>query len=570
MWGPSLEAECELPCNLGKPPTPYLNEDERNVHVWMSEPVFDEETTWNQRSRAGEPQDYKIRLLAGAYCGTGCETIVPETTFYKWMRYIYYPSNINAENFYNDHGSPDAEYRLLVVQDPRKFGLPLPNSYHSLHQIRCEHGLNMREGHYILVCVVGQEYVGYQRRDRKALRTGTALAPCTLSPQLPAISHRDMTGSIGTGTGRFEFVIWVVAPALGEHPNVGEVGIFVVSKWLIFFLWVLSTRTYADFWAKLGIAGTPRSSNIDVPQNAIVLRSDLHEQFDQYEFGFEKGLTRAGAIGHRVRIFEKTSAAGNGVPWIGQAIKPTGNVLTGHAPQPRCKTPNVVIPFTRYSLEVGQLNMIYHQWCQIAGSKLMDLFPRVQYIQFLDFVGLGYLCGRVVGPNLTLLSLRIRMKAEMETRDADDLQVVEALPSATGDQSSSKGTVMPGNGHHLRPQIDSKQTTVKAEGSDQVRGKSARNLVTVDLDIIAGGLTRRYQWKLAVGMWFLFTVLGWSAWWRDWSSLQRERLKRTDNWVQSVSEAVNVLRMACHPLFLARYLTANQGQTVPVGGKNER
>jgi hypothetical protein len=42
----------------------------------------------------------------------------------------------------------------------------------------------------------------------------------------------------------------------------------------------------------LGIAGTPRSSNIDVPQNAIVLRSDLHEQFDQYEFGFEQGLVR--------------------------------------------------------------------------------------------------------------------------------------------------------------------------------------------------------------------------------------------------------------------------------------
>jgi hypothetical protein len=25
--------------------------------------------------------------------------------------------------------------------------------------------------------------------------------------------------------------------------------------------------------------------------------------------------------------------AGNGVPWNGQAIKPTGNVLTGHAPR---------------------------------------------------------------------------------------------------------------------------------------------------------------------------------------------------------------------------------------------
>ncbi|KAJ7876315.1 hypothetical protein B0H14DRAFT_3543721 [Mycena olivaceomarginata] len=161
-------------------------------------------------------------------------------------------------------------------------------------------------------------------------------------------THRDRTL---LRKGRFEFVIWAAVPALGEHPNVGEVGIFVASKWLIFFLCVLSTRTYAGFWAKLGIAGTPRSSNIDVLQNAIVLRSDLHEQFDQYEFGFEQGLTTAGGIGHRVRIFEKTSAAGiprnmicqlvdpsplqsgNGVPSNGQAIKPTGNVLTGHAPR---------------------------------------------------------------------------------------------------------------------------------------------------------------------------------------------------------------------------------------------
>ncbi|KAJ7825908.1 hypothetical protein B0H14DRAFT_2596246 [Mycena olivaceomarginata] len=183
----------------------------------MSEPVFDEETTWNQSSTAGEP--WVNRKI---------------TKFAYWL------------------------IMVLRTQDPRRFGTPLPNLYHLLHQIRCENGLKIREGR---ISATGQTLL------RK---------------------------------GRFEFVIWVVAPALGEHPNVGEIGIFVVSKWLIFFLWVLSTRsqfqfsfdqrTYADFWAKLDMAGTPRSSNIDVPQNAIALRSDLHEQFDQYEFGFEQGL----------------------------------------------------------------------------------------------------------------------------------------------------------------------------------------------------------------------------------------------------------------------------------------
>jgi hypothetical protein len=108
----------------------------------------------------------------------------------------------------------------------------------------------------------------------------------------------------------------------------------------------------------------------------------------------------------------------------------------------------------------------------------------------------------VVGLNLTLLSLRIRMKAEMETRDADDLQVVEALPSATGDQSGSEGTVTPGNGETSSGSEDSsvtvqastssiKSTTSKQPSKPKETEKSEgslvgkiNNLVTVDLDNI--------------------------------------------------------------------------------------
>ncbi|KAJ7926398.1 hypothetical protein B0H13DRAFT_1862232 [Mycena leptocephala] len=314
----------------------------------------------------------------------------------------------DASDFSDDEGSGD---ELDIDNDEVivffTFSLPFPKSHHSLPQIRCENGLNMREGHYILVQVVGQEYVGYQRRDRKALRAGTTLAPCTLSPQLPAISHHDMTGSIGTGAGANRNT------ATKRQVRIRDMGcrtgslraskrcrgwnlcglevahIFPLGS-IDKFQFAFDQRTYADFWAKLGIAGTPRSSNIDVPQNAIVLRSDLHEQFDQYEFGFEQGLTTAGEIGHRVRTFEKTSAAGiprnmichlvdpsplqsgdyqkpepapisdvdetfltqhyltERVPWNGQAIKPTGNVLTGHAPHHYGKiTPKAVYYISR-------------------------------------------------------------------------------------------------------------------------------------------------------------------------------------------------------------------------------
>ncbi|KAJ7363093.1 hypothetical protein DFH08DRAFT_910875 [Mycena albidolilacea] len=132
-------------------------------------------------------------------------------------------------------------------------------------------------------------------------------------------------------------------------------------------------------------------------------------------------------------------------------------------------------------------------------------------------------------------SLRIRMKAEMETRDADDLQVVEALPSATGDQSGSEGTVTPGNGETSSGSEDSSVTvqastsslksTISKQPSKPKEAKKSEgslvgkinNLVTVDLDNIVEGrdflmLVISIPAQLAVGMWFLYTVLGWSVW----------------------------------------------------------
>ncbi|KAJ7858019.1 hypothetical protein B0H14DRAFT_3636759 [Mycena olivaceomarginata] len=245
MWGASLEAECELPCELGKPPTPYPSVPERGRA---------QRTRLNVRACLRRGNHLESELYSRCLLWNGLRNHRTRENLYKWMRYIYYPGNINAENFYKDHGSPDAEYRLLVVQDPRKFGTPLPNLYHLLHQIRCENGLKIREGR---ISATGQTLL------RK---------------------------------GRFEFVIWVVAPALGEHPTLERLE-FLWSRSGSYFSFgfyrpdfSFDQRTYVDFWAKLDMAGTPRSSNIDVPQNAIALRSDLHEQFDQYEFGFEQGL----------------------------------------------------------------------------------------------------------------------------------------------------------------------------------------------------------------------------------------------------------------------------------------
>ncbi|KAJ7283151.1 hypothetical protein C8J57DRAFT_1498229 [Mycena rebaudengoi] len=111
---------------------------------------------------------------------------------------------------------------------------------------------------------------------------------------------------------------------------------------------------------------------------------------------------------------------------------------------------------------------------------------------------------------------------------------------------------------------DSKEPTkpaTKAKGS--LTGK-INNLVTTDLGNIVDSRDLLYlvvyiPLQIAISVWFLHSLLGWAAWVGLGSilvltplpgymaklvqSVQKERLKRTDERVQSVSEAVNVLRM---------------------------
>jgi hypothetical protein len=39
-------------------------------------------------------------------------------------------------------------------------------------------------------------------------------------------------------------------------------------------------------YTPLGLPVSPRKKDIDIVQNAMVLRGDVHSQFDEYQFGF--------------------------------------------------------------------------------------------------------------------------------------------------------------------------------------------------------------------------------------------------------------------------------------------
>ncbi|KAJ7487075.1 hypothetical protein FB451DRAFT_1337537 [Mycena latifolia] len=178
-------------------------------------------------------------------------------------------------------------------------------------------------------------------------------------------------------------------------------------------------------------------------------------------------------------------------------------------------------------------------------------------------------------------SLRIRVKAETTTKRADDSPAVDRPPSAISarsDADSTDQTVTPENGESSENDsatVQESSSSIKSAATKQpvepakqespdgsLVGK-LNNLVTTDLGNITDSRDflhlLSFPLQLALGMWFLYTLLGWAVWVGVASiillapvpgytaklvqSVQKERLKRTDDRVQSVSEAVNVLRM---------------------------
>ncbi|KAJ6530774.1 hypothetical protein B0H19DRAFT_1273745 [Mycena capillaripes] len=65
-----------------------------------------------------------------------------------------------------------------------------------------------------------------------------------------------------------------------------------------------------SLYAPLGLPSSPRKKHIDIVQNAMVLRGDVHSQFDEYQFGFVTYADPATnkLIRPEIRVFEHTGA----------------------------------------------------------------------------------------------------------------------------------------------------------------------------------------------------------------------------------------------------------------------
>ncbi|KAJ7700269.1 hypothetical protein B0H16DRAFT_1642910 [Mycena metata] len=171
-------------------------------------------------------------------------------------------------------------------------------------------------------------------------------------------------------------------------------------------------------------------------------------------------------------------------------------------------------------------------------------------------------------------NLRIRVKAETTSASDDSTTLGSGAEStaepATPENGESEGTTVQastssaksGTTTVTQPSKPTKDESKKSDGKSLV-GK-INNLVTTDLENITDSrdfviLIVFIPLQITLGIWFLYVLLGWSVFVGVASiilltpvpgylaklvqSVQKERMKRTDSRVQSVSEAVNVLRM---------------------------
>ncbi|KAI0703637.1 hypothetical protein BC835DRAFT_1262769 [Cytidiella melzeri] len=171
-------------------------------------------------------------------------------------------------------------------------------------------------------------------------------------------------------------------------------------------------------------------------------------------------------------------------------------------------------------------------------------------------------------------ALRIRLKAEADEKSKP--AAAESAPSSTpGSDAKGSNTPETGSTHeedetntvHSRSATAASTATAATSATTTTKGNfmgKVNNLVTSDLDNITNGrdflfLIMSAPLHLALGMCFLYVVLGWSAfvglavmvglcpvpaWVASLTSgVQKKKMKATDGRVQSVTEMMSVLRM---------------------------
>ncbi|KAJ7798513.1 hypothetical protein B0H14DRAFT_3156889 [Mycena olivaceomarginata] len=298
LWTPSHEKECILPLNSLVPhpnanTVHYLNEEQRNVHIWNSHPC--------QLSQAGSATQFQ--LIASCWVEKPNRSV---TTYelYRWLLSMCTPGGANPIQFLENTVNPQDYFHLLKLpQDPRNGG-PFPLADAHLNQD--QYGFvapgtqAIQPGHYIMAEVrksngqLFRRLHGFQTHDpaittRSISRSGTASA-------------------LNTEGNRKDGVIKDVRTrdrkcrATGQVAPYGSRGLNFSGLEVAHIYPLGSVEKFRDAFAW----------DEHQVQNAMVLRGDVHSQFDEYQFGFvtyrDPTLPNNSLKRPEIRVFENAGA----------------------------------------------------------------------------------------------------------------------------------------------------------------------------------------------------------------------------------------------------------------------
>jgi len=270
----------------------YMNEDERNIHVWCS---------WSKACSSPQFRDSVTPgIVAGCYMHNGW---LPIRVFYQWIDQIVH------RRYYNG--------TLILVSgpDPRTLDLkanaPISPPTHEDTKRRAvprDSPGNMLEGHYYLMSIVNQKFTCFwatliphnlDRRVRTVSQTptpsqGTTPTTRRRSSTRTAVRLRDKSCLVTgeevlprkRGSNFTGFEVAHIFPLMG----VGE-----------------------DSWIKHLPPKTQRlvgsSLEADHPRNALLLQANVHSLFDDYQWSVLRTRDQSSSNCYKIIRFEKSGAS---------------------------------------------------------------------------------------------------------------------------------------------------------------------------------------------------------------------------------------------------------------------
>lgn len=261
----------------------YINESERNVHVWCS---IVRPCSYNRKNLLNKPT---LGLIAGCYVHGGW---LPASVFYNWLDRIMTLEEDETGNMTLFRCPKDPRTMPFSIGPIPRHGPPLERTLKS----------SVTEGHYMIYlydkqhnnCVPAWPQLvpaQFRRRSRSPSQT------CTPSPS--GTPSRD-TGTRIAVRMRDKRCLVTSQAAVKRARGGNFTGLEVAH---IYPLMGVGVPEWTATLSASALAQVATRQVADRPHNAILLRADIHSLFDDYQWSIwsEQGI-------HKIVRFEKSGA----------------------------------------------------------------------------------------------------------------------------------------------------------------------------------------------------------------------------------------------------------------------